>query len=157
LQNVEWPARMQRLTSGKLVDQAPAESEIWLDGGHNPGAGVVIAEAIADLEERVSRPLYLIAGMLVTKDTVGFFRAFAGLARHVYTVPIEGSAAGRDPLELAAAAEAAGITAEATSGVEAALAAIKKLLPPGIAPRILICGSLYLGGTVLAANGTLPK
>jgi len=157
LQNVEWPARMQRLTSGKLVDQAPAESEIWLDGGHNPGAGVVIAEAIADLEERVSRPLYLIAGMLVTKDPVGFFRPFAGLAQHVYTVPIDGSAAGRDPLELAAAAEAAGITAEATSGVEAALAAIKKLLPPGIAPRILICGSLYLGGTVLAANGTLPK
>jgi len=157
LQGVEWPARMQRLTSGRLVEQAPPESEIWLDGGHNPGAGAVIAEAVADLEERVSRPLYLIAGMLVTKDPVGFFRPFAGLAQRVYTVPIEGSNAGRDPAELAAAAEAAGIDAEAMPGVEAALAAIRKRLPPGIAPRILICGSLYLGGAVLAANGTLPK
>lgn len=157
LQSVEWPARMQRLTTGKLVDQAPPESELWLDGGHNPGAGAVIAEAVADLEERVSRPLYLIAGMLVTKDPVGFFRPFAGLAQHVYTVPIESSNAGRDPGELAAAAEEAGIPAQAMASVEAALAAIRKALPPGIAPRILICGSLYLGGAVLAANGTLPR
>ena len=85
---VEWPARLQRLTAGALVDRAPADAEIWLDGGHNPGAGVVIAEAMADLEERAPRPLYLIAGMLNTKDPVGFFRPFAGLVRRVYTVPV---------------------------------------------------------------------
>lgn len=157
LQSVDWPARMQRLSTGALIAHAPAEAEIWLDGGHNPGAGAVISEAVADLEERVSRPLYLIAGMLVTKDPVGFFKPFAGLARHVYTVPIESSSSGRDPVELAAAAIEAGLTAEPVASVEAALDLLKRTLPPNIAPRILICGSLYLAGTVLEANGTPPK
>jgi dihydrofolate synthase/folylpolyglutamate synthase len=156
LATVEWPARLQRLTSGALVAQAKAGSEIWLDGGHNPGAGLVIAEAMADLEERVPRPLVLIAGMLNTKDPVGFFRPFAGLARHVYTVPVPSSNAGRDPAELAEAAATAGLEAEAAAHVEMALARIgaDETSAP---PRILICGSLYLAGTVLAANGALPR
>ncbi|MCX5494935.1 bifunctional folylpolyglutamate synthase/dihydrofolate synthase [Kaistia dalseonensis] len=157
LQSVDWPARMQRLTSGALIAHAPAESEIWLDGGHNPGAGAVISEAVADLEERVSHPLYLIAGMLITKDPVGFFKPFSGLARHVYTVPIASSDAGRDPGELAAAAIEAGLTAEPVGSVEAALDLMKRTLPPNVVPRILICGSLYLAGTVLEANGTPPR
>ncbi|MBB3931248.1 dihydrofolate synthase/folylpolyglutamate synthase [Kaistia hirudinis] len=157
LLSVEWPARMQRLSSGRIVDLAPAGSEIWLDGGHNPGAGAVISEAVADLEERVPRPLYMIAGMLLTKDPVGFFQPFAGLARHVFTVPIESSDAGRSPAELAAAAEAAGLEAEPVANVPAALDKLKRMLPPGTVPRILICGSLYLAGTVLAENGTPPR
>ncbi len=157
LLSVDWPARMQRLSSGRLVAEAPAEAEIWLDGGHNPGAGAVIAEAVADLEERLPRPLYVIAGMLQTKDPVGFFRPFAGLVAHVFTVPIASSAVGRDPRELADAAEAAGLTAEPQADVHAALAALTRLLPPGTVPRILICGSLYLAGDVLKANGTPPK
>ncbi len=91
---VDWPARMQRLTHGSLVDLAPAASEIWLDGGHNPGAGTVIAESLGDLEERNERPLFLITGMINTKDPVGYFEAFAGMARHVFTVPIPSSDAG---------------------------------------------------------------
>ena len=77
LASVEWPARLQRLTAGALVQRARTGSEVWLDGGHNPGAGLVVAEAMADLEERVPRPLFLIVGMLNTKDPVGFFRPFA--------------------------------------------------------------------------------
>ncbi|MCX5513689.1 bifunctional folylpolyglutamate synthase/dihydrofolate synthase [Kaistia algarum] len=157
LTSVEWPARMQRLASGKLVDLAPAGAEIWLDGGHNPGAGAVISEAMADLEERVPRPLYMIVGMLQTKDPVGFFRPFAGLASHVFTVPIESSDAGRDPVELVGAAMAAGLEAEAVANVAAAFEKLRRLLPPGTVPRILICGSLYLAGTVLEANGTPPR
>ncbi len=64
----EWPARMQRLGQGRLVELAPPGSELWLDGGHNPDGGRAIAAALADLEERVSRPLVLIVGMLATKD-----------------------------------------------------------------------------------------
>ena len=81
LTGVEWPARMQRLTSGRLVGRTRGDAEIWLDGGHNPAAGQAIAEAVADLEERVPRPFFMICGMLNTKDPVGFFQPFAGLAK----------------------------------------------------------------------------
>jgi len=155
MERVEWPARLQRLTVGAIVDAAPQGAEIWLDGGHNPGAGEVIASAMADLEERVARPLVLIAGMLATKDPVGFFEAFAGLARRVYTVPIRGSDAAREPQALAAEARGAGVTAMATTSVIAALSHLRDTWS-GPAPRILICGSLYLAGEVLADNGTPP-
>ena len=85
---VDWPARMQRLSHGRLAALAPPESELWLDGGHNADGGRAIAAALADLEERVSRPLVLIVGMLSTKDNEGFLRNFAGLARRVIAVPI---------------------------------------------------------------------
>jgi dihydrofolate synthase/folylpolyglutamate synthase len=155
---VYWPARMQRLTSGAIVDLAPKGSEIWLDGGHNPGAGVVIAEAIANLEEKRERPLFLIAGMLNTKDPLGYFQAFAGMARHVFTVPISSSDAGIEPALLAARAEEAGLSAEPISSVSEALRLLAKTwMPMETAPRILIGGSLYLAGEVLRDNGTEPK
>jgi dihydrofolate synthase/folylpolyglutamate synthase len=155
MEKVEWPARLQRLTTGVLVDAAPEGSEIWLDGGHNPGAGEVIASAMADLEERVPRPLVLITGMLVTKDPDGFFMAFGGLARRVYTVPIREAGAGHEAQTLAGAARGAGLTAMATPSVRAALAHLRDTWS-GPAPRLLICGSLYLAGEVLADNGTPP-
>ncbi len=155
MERVEWPARLQRLTAGAVVEAAPEGAEIWLDGGHNPSAGEVIASAMADLEERVARPLVLVVGMLVTKDPVGFFQAFAGLARRVYTVPIRGSDAARDPQSLAADARSAGVTAMATNNVTAALSHLRETWS-GPAPRILICGSLYLAGEVLADNGMPP-
>jgi dihydrofolate synthase/folylpolyglutamate synthase len=139
-----------------LAARAPAEAEIWLDCGHNPAAGVVIAEAMADLEERVSRPLYLVTGMLTTKDPIGFFEPFAGLAKRVYTVPVPGSPASRDPDELAEAGRAAGLTVEAAAGVDQAFDAIVAESGAAEPPRILICGSLYLAGAVLAANDTPP-
>jgi dihydrofolate synthase/folylpolyglutamate synthase len=156
LTNVDWPARMQRLTSGRLVARARGDAEIWLDGGHNPAAGLVIAEAIADLEERVPRPFFMICGMLNTKDPVGFFQPFAGLARKAYTVPVPSSAAGRDPAELAEAAKRAGVEAEPVADVETALDRISAETGLPMPPRILICGSLYLAGSVLYANGTPP-
>ena len=156
LTNVDWPARMQRLTTGRLVARTRADAEIWLDGGHNPAAGLVIAEAVADLEERVSRPLFMICGMLNTKEPVGFFRPFAGLARQVYTVPVPSSAAGRDPVELAEAAKSAGVAAVPVADVETALDLISAQTGLPLPPRILICGSLYLAGSVLEANGTPP-
>jgi dihydrofolate synthase/folylpolyglutamate synthase len=158
LATVDWPARLQRLSSGALVARTKtAEAEIWVDGGHNPGAGIVVAEAMADLEERLPRPLYLVTGMLTTKDPVGFFKPFAGLARKALTVPVQSSQAGRDPKELAAAAVSAGVTAEPAESVEAALDRIVAERGLNVPPRILICGSLYLAGAVLAANGTPPK
>lgn len=153
--NVAWPARMQKLTQGKLVDLAPKGADIWLDGGHNPGAGVVIAEALAEQEEKNPRPLVLISGMINTKDQTGYFSAFKGLARHVYTVPVVNSDAGVPNDELALRAEEAGLSAEPVSSVASALMLLRDGWD-GPAPRILIGGSLYFAGAVLAENGTPP-
>ncbi|TPI66117.1 bifunctional folylpolyglutamate synthase/dihydrofolate synthase [Mesorhizobium sp. B3-1-3] len=153
--HVAWPARMQKLTQGKLVDLAPKGAEIWLDGGHNPGAGIVIAEALAEQEEKNPRPLVLISGMINTKDQAGYFSAFKGLARHVYTVPVNNSDAGVPNDELALRAAEAGLSAEPVSSVASALMLLRDSWD-GPAPRILIGGSLYFAGAVLAENGTPP-
>ncbi|MBZ9661860.1 bifunctional folylpolyglutamate synthase/dihydrofolate synthase [Mesorhizobium sp. ESP-6-4] len=153
--HVAWPARMQKLTQGKLVDLAPKGAEIWLDGGHNPGAGIVVAEALAEQEEKNPRPLVLISGMINTKDQTGYFSAFKGLARHVYTVPVTSSDAGVPNDELALRAEEAGLSAEPVSSVANALMLLRDSWD-GPAPRILIGGSLYFAGAVLAENGTPP-
>jgi dihydrofolate synthase / folylpolyglutamate synthase len=154
---VQWPGRLQRLTEGRLFELAPPGSELWLDGGHNPGAGVAVGEAMADQEDRFSRPLFLVAGMINTKDQTGYFRAYEGMARHVFTVPVNDSDAGVDTDELAARAAEAGLSAEPVSSVESALLLLRDTWD-GLeaAPRILICGSLYLAGEVLRLNGTPP-
>jgi dihydrofolate synthase/folylpolyglutamate synthase len=155
LLRAEWPARMQRLSQGKLAALSPPGSELWLDGGHNPDGGHAIAAALGDLEERVSRPLIVIAGMLQTKDIDGFLRNFAGLARLMFAVPIPNQARSLSAADIRSAAMRNGIPAQESSSVQAALMAIGKLgLDP--APRILITGSLYLAGEVLKENGTLP-
>lgn len=158
--NVSWPGRMQKLTQGRLVDLAPPGAEIWLDGGHNPGAGLVIAEALAEQEERAPRPLVLISGMINTKDQSGYFSAFKGLARHVYTVPVSTSEAGVPNDELAVRAAEAGLSAEPVNSVANALMLLRDTWDErtdGPPPRILIGGSLYLAGAVLAENGTPPS
>lgn len=158
LTQVSWPGRLERLPQGRLAEATMEGVELWIDGGHNPGAGKVIAEAMANLEERDSRPLFLVTGMINTKDPVGYFEAFVGMARHVFAVPVPASDASIDPELLADAADEAGLTAESAESVEAAIDAVTRnwnRLEP--APRILIGGSLYLLGDVLERNGTPPK
>jgi dihydrofolate synthase/folylpolyglutamate synthase len=151
----EWPARMQRLTQGKLKALAPAESELWLDGGHNADGARAVAAALGDIEERVPRPLVLIVGMLATKDSAGFLRNFAGIARRVIAVPVPRQDKSVPAETLVDIARSVGIPAESRDTIAAALAAVARLeLAP--APRILITGSLYLAGEVLAQNGTPP-
>jgi dihydrofolate synthase/folylpolyglutamate synthase len=151
----DWPARMQRLSHGALAARVPAGGELWLDGGHNADGGRAIASALADLEERVSRPLVLVVGMLSSKDSGGFLSNFTGLARRIVAVPIPHQAKSLPAEAIVEVARAAGIPAESSDDLESALAAIARfeLDPP---PRILITGSLYLAGHVLAVNGTPP-
>jgi dihydrofolate synthase / folylpolyglutamate synthase len=154
LTTAQWPARLQRLTQGRLLGLVPEDSELWVDGAHNPDAGRAIAAALADLEERVARPVVLVVGMLATKDCDGFLRNFAGLARAVIGVPIHQERT-LPPAAIAAAAQRVGIPADFATSLEAALAAIAALsLDPG--PRIMVTGSLYLAGELLAANQTPP-
>jgi dihydrofolate synthase / folylpolyglutamate synthase len=153
--NAEWPARMQRLASGRLIAWGPQGSEIWLDGGHNAEGGRVAAAALGDLEERVPRPLVVIAGMMGNKDAGAFLANFAGLTRHIVAVDILGMDNAMPPDRLADAARALGMRVEIAVSVEAALRALAKLAYE-VPPRILIAGSLYLAGHVLALNGTPP-
>jgi dihydrofolate synthase/folylpolyglutamate synthase len=153
--NAEWPARMQRLAAGRLVDQAPPGGEIWLDGGHNTEGGRVAAEALGDLEERVSRPLVIIVGMMVNKDASGFLANFAGLTRHIIAVTIPDRDGAMPADRLMDAARGLSMRVESAASVEAALQTIAKLAYE-VPPRVLITGSLYLAGHVLSANGTPP-
>lgn len=151
----EWPARMQRLAQGRLLDLIPQGAELWLDGGHNAHGGAAAAAAIADLEDRVQRPLVIVAGMLSNKDAAGFLGAFAGLTRHVVAVPIPDQPNALAPAQLADSARTLGMRADIAGSVEDALRLLARLAWD-VPPRILIAGSLYLAGHVLDINGTPP-
>ena len=150
LKSTTWPARMQRLGAGALSGLISPESELWLDGGHNPSAGRVLAQGFSDLNDRHSRPLILIWGMLNTKDIGSFIASFKGVASRVIalTIPDEENAVKAEAL--AESARAHGLPAETAATLESALKQAALTVP---APRILICGSLYLAGRVLAAHG----
>jgi dihydrofolate synthase/folylpolyglutamate synthase len=153
---VEWPARLQRLSRGPLVESAPHGAEVWLDGGHNPHGAEAVSRAMADMEEHGERPLYLICGMLANKDALGYLRAFQGLARHVVTVAIPGEAGSLGAGALYDMARRAGLDAAPAEDLDDAMLQVTawtRLDSQETPPRILICGSLYLAGKVLAENG----
>jgi dihydrofolate synthase / folylpolyglutamate synthase len=149
LVEVCWPARMQRLDNGPLSRLLAPGSELWLDGAHNPAGAEAIAQTLAELEERAPKPVGLVVGMMGKKDAAGFLTHFRGLVRRVVTVPNPGShEATHEPAALAKVAASVGLLADAAPDVEAALARLQKI--EGHPMRILICGSLYLAGQVLA-------
>ncbi|MCV6595009.1 MAG: bifunctional folylpolyglutamate synthase/dihydrofolate synthase [Silicimonas sp.] len=143
--NAFWPARMQRLKEGPLIDAAP-EAELWLDGGHNPAAADALVATLATMPKR---PTHLICGMLMTKDVTGYMAPIAEIADSLHAVAIPGEAATLPAEETAKAAESVGISATVAPSVAEALAAIIAEEPQA---RVLICGSLYLAGAVLREN-----
>ena len=148
LGSVEWPARLQRLTRGPLVEVLPADWELWLDGGHNAAAGEMLARQAGKWQQR---PLYLVFGMLNSKDPGAFLAPLTEMAAGVRTVTIPGESASLTAEESARAAAPLFADAAPATGVAEAVEAIAATRP-GPA-RILICGSLYLAGKVLAENG----
>src|SRR5665213_340977 len=149
LRTVTWPARMQNLGAGHLREFVSANTEVWLDGGHNAPAGPMVAAAMRELSARLPKPLVLIWGMLNTKSPSGFIANFKGLAEAVICLPIPDEVNTIPANELVAAAQGEGLKALAASSIEQALREASKLFPN---PRILICGSLYLAGHVLALH-----
>jgi dihydrofolate synthase/folylpolyglutamate synthase len=146
LQQIEWPARLQRLTRGPLVEMMRGW-ELWLDGGHNPAAGEVLAASIGSWRDR---PLHLVVGMLNTKDAAGFLTPLTPSTQSLHAVTIPGE---ENPLPAATIVEAAqsvGIAAREAPSIEAALRAIAGTGGRG---RVLICGSLHFAGEVLRENG----
>lgn len=147
LLNVTWPARMQRLTNGHLNEFLPIDAELWLDGGHNGPAGVVLAKTLKDLNARHPKPLIMIWGMLNTKHPGDFIANFKGIAERVITIAIPGEINTIAAEDLALIAKQNEVAPSAAPSLEKALEQAAVLHP---APRIVICGSLYLAGHVLA-------
>ena len=142
----DWPARMQRLRQGPLTQSAP-NVELWLDGGHNPAGGAAVAATLARMPKRET---HLICGMLNTKDVAGYMTPLKGQVTRLHAVSIPGEA-NTLPAEVTRdAALGAGIPAVTALSVAEALADIAKANPDA---RVLICGSLYLAGSVLRENG----
>ena len=154
ISTARWPARMQRLVGGPLVDGVQntlgADAQLWLDGGHNPHAALALAHILADLEARDPRPLYLITAMQANKDAAGYYSAFADQLSGAFVLdtPFNGRMAAP---ELRDAITGTGIIAEIVTTVDEAINkihAMNKKEPP----RILIGGSLYLAGEILREN-----
>ena len=149
LTEVIWPARMQRLSGGRLTSDLSSDTEVWLDGGHNPAGGQALGQTVADLEDRSSKPLYMIVGMMGQKDAAGFLRPFQGQVSELIAVPIPGAHEapfGADAL--AHLARSLGFKATAAADIGSALHRADRATAG--AKRILICGSLYLAGHVLS-------
>ena len=143
--NADWPARMQKLKNGPLITLAP-DAEIWLDGGHNKAAGHALSEAISRLQ---SRKLFLIVGMLNTKDVMGYMQPLLNKSSDLYGVSIPGEAATMSAQETVDIAKDVGFKAIVSENVESA---IKDIIKYDHNARILICGSLYLAGNILKEN-----
>jgi len=143
--NADWPARMQRLKMGPLTSLA-TDAEIWLDGGHNKAAGYALSEALSRLQ---SRKLFLIVGMLNTKDVAGYMQPLLSQSKRLYGVSIPGEAATMTAKETVDVAIDVGFEASVSENVESA---IKEIIKQDQNARILICGSLYLAGNILQKN-----
>lgn len=152
LRNAEWPARLQRLDMPAIVEAAPEGADLWLDGSHNVGGAAVLAQTMGEFEEQLSRPLHIIIGMLKMKDAASYLAKFDGLAQSVTAIPVPGEDNSFESDDLAEIAMGLGFPARAARGLEEALGA----LPSEPAPRVLICGSLYLAGHILRSYGAAP-
>ena len=151
LATVDWPARLQQLTRGPLVEALPPGSELWLDGGHNEDCGIALGRMAADWsKEPAPLPLHLVFGMLTSKDASGFLRPLARHAKSARAVPFPEGHSAYTPAEACAKAAEVGLDCAPANDIGAAL---EDLLATQPAPmRVLICGSLYLAGAVLARN-----
>ena len=143
----EWPARMQQLHRGPLVDLAGPDAQLWLDGGHNPAGGEAVAATLAPMPPR---PTHLVCGMLNTKDITGYLRPLAAHAASLTAIDIPGEPNTLPARDTADAARQVGMTTRTATDAADAIRAIVADAPSA---RILICGSLYLAGRVLRENG----
>ena len=145
MRGVEWQARLEHLTAGALVDMLPPDWELWLDGGHNQAGGAALG-AIA--REWQDKPLHLVFGMLESHDAVAFLEPLAPNVASAVAIAVPGEPATRSAENAAEAARRTGIAAQTAPDIVAAVTKAAR----GAPGRILICGSLYLAGRVLAIN-----
>ena len=144
LRQARWPGRLQRIHWPGLAEGW----EVWVDGGHNEAGAIAIARVAKGWADR---PLDLVVGMLSTRPPEDFLRPLAPHVRRLTAVPIPGQAASAAPEDIQAAACALGSVCKTSASVEEAIERFTAgTSRPG---RILVCGSLYLIGDVLANAG----
>jgi dihydrofolate synthase/folylpolyglutamate synthase len=146
LETVEWPARLQHLDGGRLAALLPAGWELWLDGGHNEGGGAALGAMARAWQDR---PLHLVFGMIASHDAQAFLAPLAPYAASLTALTIPGEASALPAETAASLARSLGIAARTAESIDAALRQASAAGAPG---RVLICGSLYLAGHVLAEN-----
>lgn len=151
---VRWPGRLQRLESGPLPARLPSDAELWVDGGHNPAAARALKDALSRLAAD-GRPIHLVLGMQANRRIEEFLRPLAGLIRSVHAITLSGVDAPAPAAEIAAIANTLGLQGLMASRVDTALDSIAARMR-GAQGIVLITGSLYLAGEVLAANHMLP-
>lgn len=160
LSTASWPARLQKIERGPLISLAFGGSpgELWIDGAHNPMGANALARALADLDDKTPRPLVIVMALMKTKDARGVLAPFVGLARGVVCAPLSTTPNGADPRDLADIADDLGLDAEPASSLVAALSMAQDFVADDEpAPRVVICGSLYLAGEALALNEGLTR
>ena len=150
-----WPARLQTLDSGPLAALLPNGAELYLDGGHNPAAGRILADFLRRKNKEQGRPIHIVAGMVTGKKAARFLKPLAARAASLYAVPVPHHEH-QEPQALVAAAAEVGLPGQASENVSAALTAIARAADPDRPPLVLVCGSLYLAGEVLRESGLIP-
>lgn len=155
MRKVQWPGRLQKITSGTLMKHIPAGSELWLDGGHNDSAGEILAAHMQKWKQESDKPIDLIYGMLSSKRPDEFLAPLLPLIRRVRTLTVNGEVSGFPATDLAAHVRAMGVEdVAACENLDQALISLRMdcsredLMPS----RTLVCGSLYLVGRALREN-----
>ena len=152
-----WPGRLQDLKHSRAARHLPDGAELWLDGGHNAASAEVLAATLDEWQSQSPRPTWLICGMLNVKDVSGFMTPFKGRIEGLFGLTIPGEDNALAAQDISDQALAAGLNSQPTLSVIEALENIRRLSVKGPAPRVLICGSLYLAGSVLAHEQDLIK
>ena len=152
-----WPARLQQIDNGPLLDLLPEGAELWLDGGHNPAGGAAIRSFFVKRLDGEARPFHLVAGMMAGKDVSGFLQPFVPFTKDFQAVSIPGEEGAMAASDLAAAASNVGLPGRMAKDVMAALKVISKSHKGEEPPVVLIGGSLYLAGHVLQQSGLIPE
>ncbi|MAT34665.1 MAG: bifunctional folylpolyglutamate synthase/dihydrofolate synthase [Ponticaulis sp.] len=145
LRKVDWPARLQTLQDGPLTRLLPGKT-VLLDGGHNPHAALALKSALAE-----HAPVPVALAMLRNKDVEAYLSHLAPLIGHLAAVPMGAGRNCHDTEHVASVARKLGIDATAHTDLQSGLSRLSD--EPG--DHALICGSLYLAGDVLSANGEI--
>ena len=154
LVNINWPARLQKLKEGALIENLSEDVEIWIDGGHNQGAAKAIASTLRDWrDESPEISIHMIFGALNSRSPQNFLQYFTNVIDTIRTVNIPREANALSASEIETAAIECGLEAYPAKGISPAITDI--IFNSSGKCRILICGSLYLAGAALRENSCL--